>query len=370
MSSLDKYILRQCVGPLLLILFVTTAIVWMTQSLQRIDIIVEHGQSLGVFMFLSMLIIPSMLAITLPFALFGAIVYALYRLHSDSEIAVMFAAGVSRWRIAAPLLAVAAIIAGATFYVNVDAMPRTYRILKHKVAEIRADIASSLVRSGEFVTIGDGYTIYVDEVHAGGQFSGVMINDYRNGKDKRTYLAERAVIQQTQNGPLLLMRNGNIQKKSSEDGEVDFIRFEDWAVDISSLNGDADKLQLELTERYLGELLKPDLSKAYDRKNRNRLIAEGHSRIAGPLYAIAYAFIGLFSLIGGAYTRRTYFTRVTAAAGVIFALRAAGFAAQAAAGASGAFWLVYAIPLAAIGAAAYLLSVSSHASIFAAKGAA
>ena len=94
MSSLDKYILRQCLTPLVLILVVTTAIVWMTQALQRVDIIIEHGQGLGIFLYLSLLIIPSLLAVIIPFALFGAVVYALHRLHSDSEIAVMFAAGV------------------------------------------------------------------------------------------------------------------------------------------------------------------------------------------------------------------------------------------------------------------------------------
>ena len=109
MSSLDKYILRQCITPLVLILIVTTLIVWMTQSLQRIDIIVEHGQGLGVFLFLSRLIIPSLLAVIIPFALFGAVVYALYRLHSDSEIAVMFAAGVSRRRTGAPVVSCAAV---------------------------------------------------------------------------------------------------------------------------------------------------------------------------------------------------------------------------------------------------------------------
>lgn len=103
-SSLDKYIFRQCLTPLALILVVTTTIVWMTQTLQRVDIMVEYGQGVAVFAFLSLLIIPSLLAIIIPFALFGATVYGLYRLHSDSEIAAMFAAGVSRRRIAGPIL--------------------------------------------------------------------------------------------------------------------------------------------------------------------------------------------------------------------------------------------------------------------------
>lgn len=355
MASLDKYILRQCLVPFGMILLVTTAIVWATQSLQRIEIIVEHGQGLGVFLFLSLLIIPSLIAVIIPFALFGAVVYALYRLHSDSEIAVMFAAGISRLRIAAPLLAITFIAGLATLYLNVDLMPRTYRVMKQMVADIRADFVSSLLRSGEFIDASDGFTVYVDEVRPGGQFIGLLINDYRNAEDRKTYMAQRAVIQETQTGPLLLLKNGNIQSVDDYSGDVDIVRFEDWAINVAAFNDDAGELQLEMTERYLGELLNPDLSKPYDRINATKLIAEGHSRLASPLYAFAYVFIGLYALIGGAYTRRSYFLRVAAAGAAIFGLRVVGFVAQNFAGSTGEIWMTYAPPLAVTGVMVFLL---------------
>ncbi len=355
MSSLDKYLLRQCLMPFALILVATTMIVWMTQTLQRIDIIVEHGQGLGVFVTLSLLIIPSLLAIIIPFALFGAVVYTLHRLHSDSEIAVMFAAGVSRWRIAAPLLLITTFVALATLYVNIDLMPRTYRVMKEMVVNIRTNLASSLLRSGEFIDAAEGFTVYVDDIMGGNQFVGLLINDYRNPEDQRTYIAQRATIRETQTGPLLLLKNGSVQSVADYTGKVDIIQYQDWAIDISSLRDGDDEFQLEMTERYLGELLNPDLSKPYDRQNASKLIAEGHSRIASPLYAFAYVLIGLYSLIGGAYTRRSYFIRVALAGVAIFALRFAGFMVQGVAAATDEFWMVYAPPLAAMGAAGFLL---------------
>ena len=348
MNSLDKYILRQCLTPLVLILVVTTAIVWVTQVLQRIDIIVEYGQGLGVFAYLSILIIPSLLAIIIPFALFGAVVYALYRLHSDSEIAVMFAAGVSRWRIAAPLLMITTVGALATLYVNIDLMPRSYRILKQNIADIRADFASSMLRSGEFTNIIDGFTIYVDKARPGGQFTGILINDHRNGEFPETYMAERAILRETDSGPMLFLKRGNIQRVARYTGDVSFIRFEEWAINIASFNKGPREFQLELTERYLGELFNPDMSNPYDRANAGKLIAEGHARLAAPLYAFAYVLVGLFALIGGPYSRRGYFARVAIAGAGIFAIRVMGFVAQGLVATSGAYWLLYAIPAAAI----------------------
>ncbi len=362
MNSLDRYILRQCLVPLVLILVVTTMVVWMTQTLQRVDILVEYGQGFGVFAWLSILIIPSLLAIIIPFAIFGAVVYSLYRLHSDSEIAVMFAAGVSRWRISSSLIMIAFLGAIATLYVNVDLMPRSYRILKQAVADIRADFASSILRSGEFTTVIDGFTIYVDEARPGGQFLGLLINDHRSGEYPETYMAERAILRETENGPTLLLRNGNIQRVERYTGDVNIIRFEESAINIAQFGNDRGELQLELTERYLGELLNPDMSKPYDRLNASKLIAEGHSRLASPIYVFAYIFVGLYALIGGAYSRRDYFVRVALSCVVIFAIRVGGFVAQGLVEGSEAYWIIYAIPSTAAVIFAGLLFAPVHRS--------
>lgn len=348
MKSLDLYILRQCLTPLLLILVVTTVVVWMTQTLQRVDILVEYGQGIGVFAFLSVLIVPSLLAVIIPFAVFGAAVFALYRLHSDSEVAVIFAAGVSRWRISAPLLLIAFIGALATLLVNIDLMPRSYRVLKRSIAEIRADFASTLFRSGEFSDVIDGLTVYVDNVAPGGQLSGLLVNDFRDGDDRQTYMAEKAIFRETQTGPVLFLRNGNIQSIDEETGDVNIIRFEDWAVNVDSYRKNSAEFQLELTERYLGELFNPDMSKPYDRYNASKLIAEGHNRLASPLYAIAYVLVGLYALIGGPYNRQGYFLRIAIACGVIFALRVGGFVIQGLAEGAGSYWMIYAIPVGTI----------------------
>lgn len=348
MSSLDKYILRQCLTPFVVILTSITMIVWMTQTLQRIDIIVENGAGLALFAFLSILIIPSLLAVIIPFAIFGSVVYALHRLHADSELAVMFAAGVSRWRIAAPILLLTALGALFTLYVNVDLMPRSYRLLKQQVAVLRADVATSVLRSGEFTSVVEGFTIYVDQSLPGGRLKGLLVNDYRDKKAPRTYMAERALLQDSEAGPMLFLRNGSLQTLNKESGELKLIPFDELAVNIESYQQRPGDLVLEETERYPRELFKPDYSKPYDRANAGKLIAEGHARFAGPIYAFAYVLIGLYALIGGPYSRRGHMFRLAIAGALIFSLRVVGFVAQGIVAKHGGYWLLYAVPLEAI----------------------
>jgi lipopolysaccharide export system permease protein len=347
-NSLDRYILRQCLTPFLVAAAVVTLIIWTTQSLQRADILVEHGRGLLVFARLSLLIIPSLLAVIIPFALFAGALYAMQRLHSDSEIAVMFAAGVSRLRIAAPLLLTSAAAAAATLWVNIDLMPWSYRILKREVADIRADFASAVLRTGEFVTLADGFTVYVEESRPGGQLVGLLVNDYRNGAAPETYMAQRGLLQDTPRGPVLQLVNGNIQRVARYTGQVDIIRFERTVVNIGMLTKPRGPLQLELTERYLHELFNPDAANEWDRKNASILIAEGHNRLASPLYVFAFALIAMIALTGGAYQRRGYAARIVIACAAAGALRIIGILVQAFTSATGLYGLQYAWPGVAI----------------------
>ncbi len=348
MKSLDNYILRQIWTPFLFATAVVTGIVWLTQSLQRIDILVEHGQSLAVFGYLTVLIIPSLLSVIIPFGLFAATVFALHRLHSDSEIAVMFAAGVSRVQVARPILLVTTLGALLTLWINLDLMPSTYRELKQKIADIRADFASAVLHGGEFVKVIDGFTVYVENARPGGQFTGLLINDYRDAGEAKTYMAQRGLLRETGIGPVLYLANGNIQQVDSKSGVVDIYEFDQTAINLGDFDQNDRDLQLELTERYIGELFHPDLTRAYDRENATRLVAEGHNRLASPLYAFAYVLIGLYALIGGPYNRRGYGMRIIVACAVVGGLRILGFVLQGVAANTGVNWLIYAAPVTAI----------------------
>lgn len=356
MTCLDRYLLRQCLTPVLVATAVVTVVVWITQSLQRAELIVEHGQSVAVFARLTTLILPSLLAVVIPFALFAGAIYTLQRLHADSEIAVMFASGVSRMRLAAPLIFIASLAAAATLWVNLDLMPSSYRILKQEVAKIRADLAATVLRSGEFTAMPGGFTIYVEETQPGGRFVGLLVNDHRKPNAPTTYMAERGYLRDTPEGPVLSLVNGSVQVVSASTDAVDIVRFHQTVINIAEFTGAQNDLQLEYTERYLSELFNPDMEREWDRQNARQLVAEGHNRLASPLYAFAYVLIAAFALTGGAYSRRGHVLRIAAACAAAGALRVVGFVVQGLSAQTGANWMQYALPLLAAAAAGALLA--------------
>ncbi len=96
----------------------------------------------------------------LPIALFVAALVALNRLHTEQEIVVCFAGGMSRWRVISPAMRLAGTIAFLALLMNLWVQPAAFRELRRELFEVRTDLASTLVREGEFTEPVKGLTVY------------------------------------------------------------------------------------------------------------------------------------------------------------------------------------------------------------------
>ena len=129
MSRLSFYVLKQLLGPVTLFAFLMTCVIWLTQSLRLLDLIINRGQSATTFAYLTLLILPSLLVIILPLAYFFGTLYALSRLNTDSELVVMSSAGFSRLQVAVPTLVAAVVVMALTYLCGLYLMPAGQRAM-------------------------------------------------------------------------------------------------------------------------------------------------------------------------------------------------------------------------------------------------
>ncbi|NNU16283.1 YjgP/YjgQ family permease [Parvularcula sp. ZS-1/3] len=366
MSRLDRYLFQATSLPFLMILICTTAVAWLTQVLQRMDIIVDDGGTIAAFLKITLLLIPSLVGIVIPVALLAACLYILNVLMVDSEIPVMRAAGASRFRIARALLLLGFIAAGAVYWINLDLAPKSHRQLRETVWDVRSNIASSLVRDQVFTDVTGQVTFYAEEVRPGDQYVGLHIYDTRNTERPVTYTAENGLFTVTEAGPRLYLLRGTGQWKDAETGEIEIVRFEETAVDLEGFaDGRPVNKPWETSERFLSELFNPDLERPYNQEYQGVFRAEGHARLATPLYCIAFVLISAVVMLSATTSRRGYGRRILIAAAVCALLRIFGFLAQSLASENALFDRVqYGLPLLGIAVASIALinprSVSSR----------
>ena len=328
MRKLFFYVLRQITGPFLLFSLILTLVVWMTQSLRMLDLVINRGQSAGIFLYLTMLILPSLLVVIAPIAFFGAALYALNKLNNDSELVVMWSAGISRFQLALPVIGAAVLVMAITYSCSLYLMPLGQRTMKDKVFDIRADIGAAILREGAFTTPTEGLTVFIRELAAGGEIRGILVHDNRDPKRPVTYLAESGVLAQTQEGARLIMQNGNIEQGEASGARLSVLKFERYVFDLDQYAGPQRATDRDTSERYLGELLDPPFPVASQSVRRGVYIAEGHNRLSAPLYCLAFALIALAATTKGRMARMSYALRLSGAALLGATLRLVGYAAQ------------------------------------------
>jgi lipopolysaccharide export system permease protein len=291
-------------------------------------------------------------------AVFIAVVYALNRMHSESEIAVLYGAGVSRGRIARPIMQLAVLAALAHLAVNVVIQPAAFKERRETLYDLRTDIASSLIEEGSFTFPADDLTLYARSRGGGGELRDLLINDARPDYPI-TYTARAGAIVTIDGAPAIVMRDGQIQRQT-EDGAVEVIDFDRYVLQMGAVFEEPELFFLKASDRTLYELFFPDRTSHYDQRNVDRFLAEAHARLSAPLLNIALAMIALAGVLIGEFSRRGYTRRIMIAAVWALLVRLAALAVQAAATDDPQLnVLQYALPIAATLIAAIMLGGKS-----------
>jgi lipopolysaccharide export system permease protein len=345
MRLIDRYLLRQMLGPTLLAIAALSAVAMLSESLQALDYLVNQRQSALVFMKITLLSMPQVINMVLPISVFVAALVALNRLHTEQEIVVCFAGGMSRWRVISPAMRLACSIAFLALIMNLWVQPASYRAMRDEMFQIKTDLAATLVREGEFTEPVPGLTVYAQDIDAKGEMHNLFIHQVKDNGGAVTYMANKGHVAKRNRQAALILEEGSIQEFNDR-GVLNTLFFTEYPFELSALDTADELVHYKGSDRYLHELFFPDLQQGWEQKNRKALLAEGHARIATPLYNIAFMALALWAIIGGGFSRLGYGRRMVIAFGVMTTTRVLGFVAQSAA--EHTVWVnaaQYAIPL-------------------------
>ena len=323
MQKVSGYILRRSTVAFLFVTLSLVCAIWLMQSLRLIDLIVNRGLPFSMFLYMSMLMLPTFLALILPVSLFTAVLFAYNRLTMDSELLVMRAAGISQTGLSKSAFLLAGIVTVIIYSLTLYLLPLSFREFKDRQVTIRNDFSTVLLQEGVFTELATGITVFVRERGAEGELLGVLVHDGRNPEKPVTMMAENGALVRTDEGPQVIMVNGNRQEVSKDSGALSLLYFDRYVLDVHSVDKTLDKRWREPRERFLDELFFPDMTDGNNRFNAAKLRAEGHQRLTLPIYALTFTAIALAALLSGDYARRGLGKRITTAILLIVAIQGA-----------------------------------------------
>ena len=334
-----------------------TCMVWLTQSLRFVEMIVNRGLSVTLFINFTILLLPTFLAFILPIAIFTAVIFTYNRLIIDSELVVMRASGYSHFMIARPAIILAVFVTLICYSITLYFLPTSYREFKDLQFSFRNSLPTILLQEGVFNTVMDGVTIYIRNRRSTGELFGIVIHDARSPKQPITMMAERGVISSSKTGPRVVMFSGNRQQVDSKDGRLSLLYFDKYTFDIGTKTRDPITRWREPRERYLRTLINPNPNVKQDLQWYNKLVTEGHHRLSIPLLPLAFTFLALALLLSGSFNRRGQLSRILLAVGFVLILETSHLGVKnLGEKAIHLVFLMYLIPITTIVVSAYFLS--------------
>lgn len=328
MTLVERYIFKISGTAFLACLTALTVMIWLTQALREMNLVTGKGQTILIFLQVTLFGLPALIMIIAPLALFIAVIYTLNRLNGDSELIVMNAAGIPPRTILRPFailtLLVSLLVGAMTLY----AIPESFRALRTLITQIRADVVTRILQEGKFVNLDQGIVFHYRERLPGGAMGGVMIADTRDPKLASTYLAEKGQVVEFEQSSYLILDKGSMQRQDANQRDSTIIAFERYVFDLDQFSAATGKIDYKPRERTTGELLfLLDPKDSYVATIYGRFRAELHDRLTNPLYPIATLAIAFAALGSARTTRQGRGQAIFAAVTALIVMRIAGFGA-------------------------------------------
>ena len=200
-------------------------------------------------------------------------------------------------------------------------VPISQERLALRTQEVSANVTSRLLREGVFSNPGTGSTLYLRDITENGELLDVFLAEQVPGKSDEIFTAERAFLVKTEDGPRLVMLDGQSQILDPESQNLFVTVFSDFVVDIGALVDQDDARQPRLRELLTPLLIAPsDDILELTGKTRGDVAEELHNRMAQSIFPLVAALVGFAVLMSAGFTRLGIWKQIVAALGVLVML--------------------------------------------------
>jgi lipopolysaccharide export system permease protein len=281
-----------------MLLLILAGLAWMVQVLTTIKFLMNYGIELTNFLGLSMMMLPFIISIIMPFVTFIAILFVYNKMIGDNEVVVMMASGTSPGKIARPALILATILTVAHFVLNIWIVPATQANFYDTQWNLRYGLAHMKLQEATFTEISNGRVVYVEKV-VDHDLSQIMLSDTHDPNAQITIFARKGKLVSTMRGLSIVMTDGSLYAQRNGNAIGTFESF-DMDLNIPEKNNDSAFRARRMPTRVLIHSLNADLTE----KQHKTVMSELANRFLGPFMNFILAAICVTILLRTSLLRR------------------------------------------------------------------
>ena len=290
-------------------LFTFSAIVWTVQAVNFLDLVVEDGHALSIYLSYSLLNVPKILTKFIPLSFLIALVLAILKFENENELIILWTAGLNKMKIVNFFLKVSLLVTLLQLFFATVINPYILNYSRSLIKSSNLDFISSMVKTNQFNDTVPGLTVFVEEKNDDGSMKNIFIRDESSilksienpsSTDNVTIIAKKGrVVNPT--SPVLVLTDGIIQSQRI-DKDIQTIKFQKTILKLDNIQTRSivqTKIQetpsKTLIDCYFNEENKEILNCPRDHK-KNDVLSEINRRFGMPLYIPVITLIICFLL--------------------------------------------------------------------------
>ncbi|MEW5701890.1 MAG: LptF/LptG family permease [Candidatus Zixiibacteriota bacterium] len=220
MKRLDRYILHEHNGPFWFALVVIMLVLVVDFVPDVVRMVVTKGIPATVILQVFVLNLAWMFALSVPMAVLSATLMAFGRLSADSETLALKAAGVSLYRLIAPVLIVATLLGSGLVVFNNDVLPGANHEARRLMSDIRRKRPTLDLKANVMEDRIPGYHLLIKHIdQRSSDIADITIFDHKNRNAPRTVVAKTGTMRHSPDGHTLILelRDGEIHEPDPQD---------------------------------------------------------------------------------------------------------------------------------------------------------
>ena len=290
-------------------LFTFSAIVWTVQAVNFLDLVVEDGHALSIYLSYSLLNVPKILTKFIPLSFLIALVLAILKFENENELIILWTAGLNKMKVVNFFLKVSLLVTLLQLFFATVINPYILNYSRSLIKSSNLDFISSMVKTNQFNDTVPGLTVFVEEKNDDGSMKNIFIRDESsilksienpNSTDNVTIIAKKGRVINP-SSPVLVLRDGIIQSQRI-DRDIQTIKFKKTMLKLDNIQTRSivqTKIQetpsKTLIECYFNKENKEILNCPRDHK-KNDVLSEINRRFGMPLYIPVITLIICFLL--------------------------------------------------------------------------
>ena len=298
---LDRYLVREILGPLALGFLVYTFILLIRFLFQSAEMIIRRGLPVSVVGELLVYTLPNIVVLTVPMSLLFGILIAVGRLASDSELIALRSSGISLVSLYRPILLISAVFTLLNTVLMIWVLPWGNHSLQYLRLTIITETVAQQVEPRVFYSEFEGTLLYVfDQPEDSDRWHGVFLAQSLPGTRNQVTVADRGRLSLDEAGERVVLEledaytheidfNKSSTYQISHQDEVDQVLQDEF----TSSHRKSISASKTVREQTIAELLDVERDPEVSDELRNLAEVEIHKKFSIPFACLVFGLCAL-----------------------------------------------------------------------------